>query len=176
MDRSSINWHEFFTYDPATGCLTWKFRDRRQFQTLRSFGIWNTRYSGTIAGHPSKAAKAVKITLLGKSAKAHQVIWSMIHGQVPHGYVIDHINGNPFDNRLCNLRLATHAENMWNVKRSAANKTGFKGVTYHAGRFVAKLRVNKELKYLGRYKTAEEAYSVYVENAKKYHGEFARVA
>ena len=176
MDHTKINWHEFFTYDSETGCLTWKFRERHHFQTLRSFGLWNTRYSGAIAGHPSKTAQSVKITLFNKSTKAHQVIWNMMHGQIPTGYVIDHINGDPLDNRLCNLRLATHAENMRNAKRSVANKTGFKGVTYHAGRFVAKLMVNKELKYLGRYVTAEEAYSVYVENAKKYHGEFARVA
>ena len=42
--------------------------------------------------------------------------------------VVDHINGDPFDNRRSNLRVATIFQNHWNYKISERNSTGFKGI------------------------------------------------
>lgn len=46
----------------------------------------------------------------------HRLVYSTFTGDYDYnGFVIDHINNNPRDNRLCNLQKVTHSEN--NFKR-----------------------------------------------------------
>lgn len=45
------------------------------------------------------------------STLAHRIIFEAAHGPIPTGMQIDHINGIPADNRLCNLRLITESMN-----------------------------------------------------------------
>ena len=51
---------------------------------------------------------------LKRSVRAHRVVWMAKNGRVPEGLVIDHINRNRSDNRLCNLRVVTPQENFMN--------------------------------------------------------------
>ena len=71
-----------------------------------------------------------RIWVDGVSWLEHRWLWTQAYGPIPEGYSIDHINGDPMDNRLENLRLATHGENMRNAKRSKANSSGLKGMRY----------------------------------------------
>lgn len=43
---------------------------------------------------------------------AHRLIWEHVNGSIPAGMSIDHINGDRADNRISNLRLVTHQENI----------------------------------------------------------------
>lgn len=89
----------------------------------------------------------------------------------PEGYDIDHINGNPLDNRLINLRVATRSQNMANVK-----KAKYKGVYKVAsGKYKAVITINYKQHHLGVFDTAEEAALIYNEAAIKYHGEYANL-
>jgi hypothetical protein len=90
--------------------------------------------------------------------------------------IVDHINGNTLDNRKCNLRICTNAENLRNQKRSKRNKTGYKGVSFDKNRkkYKACIRVNGIGIFLGRFNNPIVAYEAYCEASKKYHGEFGR--
>lgn len=48
----------------------------------------------------------------------------------PSNMVVDHINGDPLDNRKCNLRICTQSENLMNHTRSPRSFSGFWGVSY----------------------------------------------
>jgi hypothetical protein len=71
---------------------------------------------------------------------------------------VDHINGNPLDNRRANLRMATPSQNSINQKDRADNTSGFKGVHYDRsrGKWMAFIG-QKPFKNLGRFDTFEEA-------------------
>jgi hypothetical protein len=88
---------------------------------------------------------------------------------------VDHINGNKLDNRRCNLRLCTNAENQRNRGPNRNNKTGYKGVSFNkfAGKYQAEIMVNRHPIYLGVFNTVEEAAHAYGIAARFYFGEFA---
>lgn len=89
------------------------------------------------------------------------------------GFFVDHINGNKLDNRRCNLRICTKAQNTYNSKGKGNNR--FKGVFWVANRWMAQIAVDRKTIYLGRYKDEEQAARVYDEAAKKHHKEYARL-
>lgn len=97
--------------------------------------------------------------------------------RAPKGSQVDHINGDRRDNRRCNLRVCTQAQNLWNNGKKAHNKSGFKGV-YFCGqtqRWRAEIRVNKRCIKLGRFDTPELAAAAYDSAARLHHGQFARL-
>ena len=93
---------------------------------------------------------------------------------VPKGRLIDHKNGEGLDNQRANIRECSKAENVRNCKKNCKNTTGYKGVTYIKGMFIARIKFNYKKITLGRFKTAIEAALAYDEGSKKYHGEFGR--
>jgi len=95
------------------------------------------------------------------------------------GYVTDHINRDPLDNRKNNLRYATRTENLRNSKPSnRGGKFGskYKGVNKRRGgsdRWVVYITVDSVSTYVGDFSTEKEAALAYNKMAKKYYGEFA---
>lgn len=87
----------------------------------------------------------------------------------------DHINGNGLDSRRENLRLATLAENNRNIRKSRANTSGVKGVSWdkQSQKWCASIKVNGRKINLGLFKTFEVACEVRRQAAIKYHGDFA---
>lgn len=82
---------------------------------------------------------------------------------------VDHINGNPSDNRKCNLRAVSNHQNLANVGVTPKNKSGYKGVSYDKSRDAWEfgIKVNGK-RYRGRRKTALEAAKAYDELVKKH--------
>ena len=95
----------------------------------------------------------------------------------PKGMDIDHINGNPLDNRKSNLRICTRAENMRNRGAQKNNTSGYKGVGWckHRKKWHAQIKHNGKQIYIGRYKDKEEAARAYDAKAKELHGEYAHL-
>lgn len=50
-------------------------------------------------------------TKIAKLAKFYRFIWECFNGLIPDGKVIDHINDDKEDNRLCNLQIVAHRKN-----------------------------------------------------------------
>lgn len=98
----------------------------------------------------------VKARHKGKTLQIHRLIM-----QAPDGMEVDHINHNPLDNRRSNLRVVSHIVNMANRGRQSNNKSGTNGVYWNKRikRFYCQINVNGKRKYLGCYKTYEEAKS-----------------
>jgi hypothetical protein len=91
---------------------------------------------------------------------------------------VDHISGDPLDNRRCNLRLCSTSDNARNRGLRSDSHTGYKGVSYRPSQGVYIARIvpwtNSKRLFLGQFETAEEAAAAYDRAAVLYHGEFAR--
>lgn len=110
-----------------------------------------------------------------KEILLHRAIWFYHNGWLPK--YLDHIDGNPFNNRIENLRPCVQAQNNYNMKKPKTNTSGVKGVRFCAGRtkpFRAQIRVKGVSIHLGYYTTLKDAAAAYAEGAAKYAGEFAR--
>jgi hypothetical protein len=95
----------------------------------------------------------------------------------PDGVQVDHINGNPLDNRRANMRDCTNAENRRNMRPRTGGTSAYKGVCWHKGhaKWAAELMANRKKKFLGYFTSEQEASHAYDIAAQKYHGQFARL-
>lgn len=91
--------------------------------------------------------------------------------------VVDHINGDIYDNRRDNLRVCSQSENTKNRSKNKNNTTGYKGVSLDKryGKYRAQIAINGKYTGIGYFTTGLEAAKRYDEYAKKYHGQFAKL-
>lgn len=143
-------------------------------QLLHKITHKNSVKAGSIVGCKDKDGY-LKTLIKRKSYRVHRLIFIMHHGYEPK--VLDHINGIPWDNRIENLREATHSQNNLNRCMHKRNKSGFKGVSWIAQRklYRASISIDGTKHVFGHYKTAEEAYAIYCEEVKNRCGEFGRM-
>jgi len=107
------------------------------------------------------------VELEKKHIRIHRIIWMMVHGRWPNP-MIDHINGNRRDNRLCNLREVTAKQN---AENSLGKGAAIKGVvrTANGKRWKAQITHNKRTIYLGTFDSPEVAKNVYCKASKVFH-------
>lgn len=108
----------------------------------------------------------------GKPRKVHRIIMGVVDNI---SIEVDHINGDPSDNRKCNLRVCTHSENLKNQKLHEDNTSGYSGVNWDKNkrRWVAEIIVDGK-RHRKRFKTKEEAIVKRKEWEELYFGEYAR--
>ena len=127
--------------------------DAEDFDLINSYGCWRTDNLGYV--------KTTGKEINGKwpTIRAHRLIVNC-----PEDKVVDHINGNPEDNRKLNLRIVSQKENMHNQKDR-------KGYTWHkaANKWQAQIGLNGKVKSIGLFTTEAEARVAYLEAKKKYH-------
>ena len=145
-----------FDYDPDTGFFT------------RPMSA--SRMPGKRAGWKANIGYR-KLRIGKKEYLEHRVAWLIVNGSWPDE--IDHINGDPTDNRICNLRIATRSQNNANRRVSTRSKSGIKGVSQReSGWWSARIKVGAKDLNLGTFQTADAALAAYTEAAQKHHGEF----
>lgn len=146
-------------YDPSTGVFTWRDTCTHKSRV------------GTVAGRLNSIGYW-EIGLGSKLYKAHRLAWLYMSDE-PLPPEIDHIDGDRANNRWCNLRAATHSLNQQNRKAAHSNnQTGLLGVRVKKRktvRFQAIIHVNGVRKYLGTFKTADEASAAYLSAKRKLH-------
>lgn len=101
----------------------------------------------------------------------HRLAWLYVHRQWPENH-IDHIDRDPGNNRIANLREATNGENFQNIVTARKNsRHGFLGTYLHkpSGRWQALIYVNKKKHSLGYHDTPEDAHAAYVEAKRRLH-------
>ena len=153
---TQVRLRELLSYDPATGVFV---------RLVRSRGC----RVGDVAGCRNKNGY-VRITVDRKLYFAHRLAWLYVHGAWPVDG-IDHINRDPSDNRLANLREATTAENLQNQRIPKNNTSGFIGVSWHhpAKKWQAYIKLNGKNRYLGHFTDPAEAYAAYREAKARLH-------
>ena len=95
----------------------------------------------------------------------------------PDGVWVDHINGDPLDNRKVNLRLCDRVGNSRNSSSKKGSSSSFKGVCWHKAsrKWQAGIKVNRKSIHLGLFATEQQAAAAYDASAKEHFGEFARL-
>lgn len=137
-----------------TGLFTWK----KQRPKCRI---------GNVAGYKNGTGY-INIDLLGVVYPAHRLAWFYVYG-TPEFKEIDHINMIRHDNRICNLREVTRAQNVQNTK--PRSESGLKGITKacSSGKWIATIKINGSCIYLGTFDDKYIAYETWLNAAKK-HG------
>lgn len=106
---------------------------------------------------------------------SHRMKYYLHHGEIPE--FIDHIDGNPLNNSIENLRSATRSQNNTNKRAAKNSSSKYLGVGWHKRdeRWHAQICVNNKNKHLGYFTDEKEAAQSYDQAASKYFGEFANL-
>jgi len=118
---------------------------------------WRRRHCGAVPPDLSCGAMMVRgywqFGCKGRQWRNNRVVWALHHGD-PGSRVVDHINGDPADNRIENLQAITQ-------DRNVARATG-SGVRKRNGRWAAQIQVEGRKRHIGTFDTEEEARAAYL--------------
>lgn len=119
---------------------------------------------------------AVRHEVVSIARKRPSVLMHRVIADTPPGMHTDHINGNKLDNRRCNLRICTAAQNISNTGLRSDNSSGCKGVYWRKSisKWCVQISVKGKRLHVGYFSCIEAARKAYAEAADKFHGEFAR--
>jgi len=160
---------EYFDYNPDTGIIIWK----------KKTSVKARIKIGQEAGHVKAYTKNLLYRIIKFNFiqyKAHRLAYYMYHGIDPRNNDIDHEDRNGLNNKINNLRLATRSDNCKNRKFQKNNTSGITGVSWEKrrGKWLAQIKLNGKVKYLGLYINKEDADQARKEAEKKYFGKFRR--
>jgi hypothetical protein len=133
-------------------------------------GIFTRVSNGKEAGSKHKSGY-IRIKITSKrSYLAHRLAWLYVTGENPT--IIDHINGDGYDNRFCNLRNVSNSENLQNIRSAySRNSCGLLGAHKSQGKhkYSSSIWHNGEKTFLGYFESPEEAHTEYLKAKRMIH-------
>lgn len=156
-------------YQPESG----RFFFRRKKELTKRDHEWNARYAGKETGR-AKQGKRAEIYINGQCVKAHRCAFVCMTGRFPSRKTVDHISGDPSDNRWVNLREATDSENQCN-KRVNRSNIGIKGIRYTGPSWVVDISCSGK-RYRKSFRDFDLCLQHYAEMAPKIQGPYAVLA
>ena len=163
---------EAFRYDPDTGIIYGN--ENRPKEHFANEQAWR-RFLKVDGGQPQGIVHKegyLHINLGCKPYKAARIIWKMMTGEDPAGF-IDHKNKNRTDNRWENLRVASAYENARNAKCKCTSSTGEKNICIQKGKYRVKITGWSKSSHVGYYDTMAEAIVARDKALAIIHKEFA---
>jgi hypothetical protein len=143
---------EYASYDPETGAMVW-IKSKKKVIV------------GNEVGNTPKRPELYRASNFEYTKfLVHRMAWSMVHGTIPDGMQVDHINGSRHDNRIANLRLVTNSQNGENKHKAMAHsKSGILGVSWDRGmgKWVARIKDGTKYRVIGYYTDKHEAGKSY---------------
>lgn len=113
-------WKDVVYYDETSpSCLRWKIDVYRQNHIVC--------YKDSCAGF-NGGELYWRVSFNRNRRDVHRIVWELHNGEIPEGMFIDHIDRDKFNNKISNLRLATHHQNNTNAKIDKRNTTSVGGV------------------------------------------------
>lgn len=112
------------------------------------------------------------VGLKGKYYLVHRIVFALTYGYLPA--CVDHIDRNPSNNLISNLRDSDYSNNVWNSGISKSNSTGIKGIRVaRNGKFEARVAANGVTYQVGTFDNIEEAASELKKFRANLHKNFA---
>jgi hypothetical protein len=159
---------EILKYEDASGRLYWRARPLRYFRSEREQLRWNYLHADKEALKARQKDGSRFGKIFGDMFFAHRVIWKIKTGDDP--LVVDHINGDPGDNRWANIRSCTYGDNLRNRRIPSNNSSGKMGVSYDKtnGKWVAVIYYEHARIHLGVFHNKDAAIAARTAAEKKY--------
>ena len=167
MVQGGVQPRHLFSSRQAGGCDMKELVSQTELKTLLEYNpntgifIWLKKVgrcsAGTKAGRKNKGGYD-HIQINKTDYLSHRLAWLYVYGVWPKDQ-LDHINGIRVDNRICNLREASNAENGQNRRAYTTNTSGHVGVSFDkkGNKWRAFITINYKMINLGFFKSIEEA-------------------
>jgi hypothetical protein len=151
-------------FEYKEGAIYWRHRH----------GGKKNRAAGSKAGTALGKRPYLRVAINYRFYYVHRLVWAMHHDIVPD--VIDHIDGDPSNNRIENLRPSSISGNMQNSKLNSRNSSGIKGVSFCArtGKWKGEVYANGKKHSAGSFGSKEDCGAAVEKLRADVHGKFAR--
>lgn len=154
----------------------WRYDNGRLYWKMKVGRGVGVKYPGDIAGGTPDELGYFYVSWKRKHYFLHRIVFLLHHKYFPE--CVDHIDCDPSNNKIENLRAATRTQNQYNRRTNRNTRSGVKGVSWHPQlqKWNVRLWLNGKTTHFGVFEDIELAELVAIEAREKYHGKFARHA
>lgn len=124
----NLDWGEYFRLDETSPSGLVRIRNYLG-KTIEKYNVGNRGY------YTNGDKSSWSLSFKGKMYQVHRIIWVLTYGSIDPELVIDHLDGDPFNNKIENLSLKSQEGNTRNKRQYDNNKTGITGVKLVKGKW-----------------------------------------